>query len=244
MTKNIGCWFAAAVLMSFAAQSDAVPITFEFNAAPYSVGWNGSEADVPAPFNNTANVWGSLISGSFTIESDTPATPFSIDHNGSWLTLLGSYDNPVTQADFTVAGQQFSFDSSRADAYSLGTVIDLPSPATDPTLNYDWIGVDINLGAGLFSGEYSHLVTTLSLSRTERDPGIIASTDLLGNLMPSTNWSVFFTIYDPGSFDWYQIHAPVTSLTQVSSVPEPTTSALLGVALVLGFSTLGRRKRA
>jgi hypothetical protein len=241
MIINIRSWFAASALMLFAAQSHAVPITFEFSGQPYSAGIG---EDMPAPFDNFLYVLTQPITGSFTVESDTPAVPLVIDHNGS-VSLQSYYDNPVTQLDFTVAGQQFTFDNSRPDAYSNAAVIDLPSPANDPTLNYDWIGVGINLGAGLFSGEYSNLVTVLSFSRSEHDLGIITSSDLVTNLTPS-NWSVFFTLYDPNGpvGSSYQIHAPLTSLTQVSSVPEPTTSALFGMALLLSFSLLGRRKRA
>jgi hypothetical protein len=246
--KTIGRVSIACVLLS-AVEAHAIPLTFEFAAQVQSYGTLNGGLPVPAQFTDSSFVFNAPVSGAFTIETDTPAGSSYTYLNGV-LTEVGSYySNSVTQGALSIGDQQFNFLSSvppgSYDDYQSGvSVTNLPVPSNDPWVNYDGVDLDINFGTGVFAGPYSHLSATLSLIRSEHDLSVISSRGLADSLVPSPNWNAFFTIYDTALPNQnYQIWARVTSFTQTASVPEPGTSALLALGLVLTVSGVSRRKR-
>lgn len=249
MIGRIGRLSACCLLLLGVAEARAVPVSFEFDAGVYSVAWSNGGVPVPAPFDDSSFVLGASVSGSFTIETDTLGTPVYSRRDGVYIEDGTYYSNPVTQLAFSIGDQQFSFITSRPPVGSRivesgVTVIDLPAPDDDPTTNYDSYGFDIYFGPGLFSGPYSQLSASLSLVRMERDLSLISSRDILANLAPSENWDAFLTLYDEADLSRnYQIHAPLTSLAQITSVPEPGTTALLALGLALAATGIGTRQR-
>lgn len=247
--RRIGQLSAVCLLLGV-AEAHAVPLSFEFAATPYSVGTVYGEVQTPPPpFDDLSFVFGASILGTFTIETDTPGAPAYRYQNGAWIETTTYYSNAVTQLALSIGDQQFSFTSSSPPVgsgvqESEISVTDLPTPVSDP-LESDLYSLHVYFGPGVFSGPYSHLSAWLALHRQEQDLSLISSRDMLANLVFSENWDAFFTIYDSATPSLnYQIHAPITRLTQVTSVPEPSTAALLALGLALTASGVGARKRA
>jgi hypothetical protein len=245
--RRIGQVCVACLLLAV-VEAQAVPVSFQFAANAQSFGTTNGGVPVPGSFYDSAFV-STPISGAFTIETDTLGTPAYIYQDGGLLESGAFYLNPVTELAFNIGDQQFNFATSSPPAgsnirESTISVIDRPVPSTNPLTNYDSYNFAVYFGPGVFSGPYSHLSASLSLVRMERDLSLISSGDLLANLEPSENWDLFFTILDSASPSQnYQIHAPVTNLTQVSSVPEPGTSALLALGLVLTVAAVRARRQ-
>jgi hypothetical protein len=247
--KRIGQLSIACLLLSV-VEAHAIPVTFEFSATTRSYGTQNGGIPVPEQFNDFNFVFNAPITGSFTVDTDTVGYSSYRYLNGVLTESGTGYFNAVRELSLGIGDQQFSFlASAPAGSYppaqSFVAVADLPVPSNDPTTNYDGVDINVNLGSGVFSGAYSHLSASFSLIRTEHDLSVISSRDMLSNLTPSQNWSAFFTIYDTAVPNRnYQIWASLTDLTQVTSVPEPSTAALLALGLALTVSGVRARRRS
>jgi hypothetical protein len=232
--------------------AQAAPITYQFTATPQGYGFGyPSELgpiDVPAPFDDSDWVYGSRISGSFTIDTDVVPLTGSQYIDGVLVPTGNWYRNPITQMSLDVGDQHFDFVSVRPSAGSTireSSIIvsDLPYPSSNPMNNRDGLDLNVNFGTELLPGAFSHLATSFSMVRSERDLSAITSRDMVENLVFTPNWSTFFSLHDGATGSYYQIHAPLTSLTRVASVPEPGTELLLALGLGLAGSRIARRKQ-
>ena len=228
--------------------AQAVPVTFEFsaisNGGSYGYPSEGSPLVVPSPFSDYSWSWQAPLSGSFAIESETPALAGGTYINGEWTEIGNFYFSALRQLSVTVADRQFDFAAVQPPGtydpdQSAVVVNDLSVPL--PPINSDLYQLGANFGAGIFAGDFSHLEVRFSLLRYENDLSLMTSRDLIENVVYTPNWHAFFTIYDPVLRSDFQIHANLTSLERVDSVPEPETLALF--ASGFGLALLARRRR-
>src|SRR5262249_24190620 len=153
------------------------------------------------------------ISGTFTIESQIAGLAASTNLNGQVMEVGSFYPNAVSQLSLNIREQHFDFARTRPPG-SLGanesyvSVIDLPMPSNDPTTNYDSYNFNVRLGDGIFEDPFNALTVSFTMVRSEHYLNAIHSRDMVDNLVYSTNWSTFFSIFDQASGRSYQIYAP------------------------------------
>lgn len=229
---------AALLIASIAAH--AVPVSFQFVAAPGSFSRSGpGEEFPPPPVPAALNAWASQpIVGSFTFETVSPSTPGYLPYEGQLVEVGASYANPVMNFDLQLGDQLLSFSSAApaVGANSSITVVDLP-----PQLNSfpgDFYRLAVTMGTGLVSGFESYRVSA-SISMTSSDLTRIQGYDPLQPLqVADAPWNLSFSLFDPTSEISYDLFTPVTQLERVAAteVPEPGTSTLfaLGVLFCLG----------
>jgi hypothetical protein len=223
---------AAAALLLIASSAYAIPVTYDFTGVIDSTRVLGTPDVIIFPAGLDSNPIGHTLSGSITIEPDTPdATPANPDR--------GNYYYAVRRFTMQLDGLSFEYDALTAPEPLLGAVYAYQNTITSPPI-HDFIAVDAP-GAATDIFDPLNEGATLSLFHLAFDLDEITSDAMPADLTLMPDWTFYLTIganRPEGDTSHFQLFAPVnlTRRTEVS-VTEPAPLALLMLGLGVVYVT-------
>ena len=187
--------------------------------------------------------------GQGTLDSVTVSYSTVGNHGGGswfpnpWLDIL-NYQfgmTAVTAVSSDTAGTLDSHNDSTVPANSLtAQTISFASPVSNPILLINWLSIGDSFDFGALN------ITLLGANKASSFPNNIVSAYGASGDSPNEGFALLFNgTFDSLAFNYSGIGDPSVGFTVATSVPEPTTYALLCISLgVVGYARRKMRTRA
>ena len=207
---------AVACALMVAASAQAAPVTYAFGGTVDTV--------VGVPSLSVGNAF----TGSFTFESTSPLAPFGgYDTNIVFEATVNGFSFSTTSPCNTCGGVTVNNDAGGSDRFSVSSLLLLAFPVYAPVV-----------GPNLDGLRHYYLTLLLNDSTSTAFSSDTLPTDLM---LASFDRSVFALSFLTDNDNQVFASGPLNSLTKAVPVPEPSTSAM--VALALGALAFVRRRK-